>query len=278
MESTEARHNDSNLKFKDVDAMRESSLRLTYLSYDARRVLEAFQGEKETNACNIFYQATLILWCHNYSAHKTYEVIFKHFKTSLCYTIDSVNVDVSFERKGRKPKRYDDEDLSRVTDEEMTPEEKKQRQKVAARRARKIQNDQEQSDRPKFSKFNLAKEFLDLKKFYYLYLIDRNLLLADWGARLDILFRIFSKIEESDFTNLLNEIATMQGRCNMWLVSNKLEEFIGTTEHAADDMKNSRHVVKEKPLYHLSDGARQKAIDDLNEERRNRGEKPHGYS
>lgn len=258
--------------------MEESSLRLTYLSHDARRILEVFQVKDEEKEFNIFYQATLILWCHNYGIDKTYEVIFKSIDRSFCRAIDAIHKDSGFAHRKRKLKRHDDEDISRAADEEMTPEEKKKRQRLAAKQARKIQNAQEQNSRSVFSKFNLGKVSLDVEKFYYLYLIDRSLLIADWSIKLDSLFRIFSKIAENDLIDLLNEMVVTQGRCNMWLVSSKLEEFVGRTAHAVDEVKNFSHVVIEKPLYHLSDEARQKAIDDLNEERRNRGEKPHGYS
>lgn len=78
--------------------------------------------------------------------------------------------------------------------------------------------------------------------------IDRTILVSDYEARLDRLFEILATFrteeQEQIFLRLLDELGESRGRCNMWAVLNKLEEYMDSLEQAVEGLAGfSEYVI-----------------------------------
>ena len=100
--------------------------------------------------------------------------------------------------------------------------------------------------------FENKKRTTDLKKISFmpyifdpiaiqrLIAIDRAILVSDYEVRLDRLFEILAtfrtEAQKQIFLGLLDELAEFRGRCSMWAVLNKLEEYMDSITQAVEGL------------------------------------------
>lgn len=242
--TTENRNSNRDLKAED-EALRALQTSLTYLSYDARRVLEAL---KESQNAYLYDQGQIMIWCHNYGANKTYEVLFAHQQSSLRSTIMSINVDHVFgDRATSMLRREDDSDPSSSRDEFDTPEEQKRKRKAAANKARTLQRQLDRATMPKKVKLDLQRVKYDPRLINFIYLIDQEVLLSDYDVRLDRLFKLLENISEQELVEVLVDIQESSARCQMWNVFHRLEERAGALLRASKEPEGYHRYVHQTP-------------------------------
>lgn len=242
-ETPKTRDINRDLKAED-DVLQAMDASMTYMTYDARRVLEAM---KESLNARLYDQAMVIIWCHKFGINRTHETLLAYKQPSLRETILNVENTNAFERQ--------------------------QKRTNAAAKVKRIENEGEQKISSKQARVDLRDVIYDPKLILYMYSIDQEVLLADYDVRLDRLFALLQDISEQDLMRVLGEIQEAQGRCHMWTVFHKLEEYAGAILRNIKDPEGYHHFVPtEHGVMPLDMQERlQKFIDDRKKARRQDG-------